>query len=232
MYQRQADSSVSRQNPEGVVSTAAYLLFYRRRSSTPLGPAYLQELVLKARAADEASEDESGEGRRLGDNSSASSRLLGSSSAGAVGAGAAITETPLQGANGGGPGRGASQAAMPTNEVGDDEGVAMNDELYDDDDDDGFNVNNINKSNNNNSTAITMFGQEATWGFEGLDDDDNTFVNTPADTASDRPDAGDSDAGDRMMDSDNDHGGGAQEYGATESQERADGADEIVHEQN
>ncbi|THW50481.1 cysteine proteinase, partial [Aureobasidium pullulans] len=183
------DSSVSRQNPEGVVSTAAYLLFYRRRSPTPLGPAYLQELVLKARNPEEASdgEDESGEGERLGDHSSASSRLPGSSNAGAVGAGAAITGTPQQGANAGGPGRGVSQAVMPTSEFNDDEGISLNDELYD-----------------SNTTAATLANQEASWGFEVLGEDDNTTsVNTPADTASDRPDAG-SDAGDRLMELVND----------------------------
>ncbi|KAH0005325.1 UCH-domain-containing protein, partial [Aureobasidium melanogenum] len=115
------DSSVSRQNAESVVTTAAYLLFYRRRSTTPLGPQYLQELVLKARNTDEASEaeDESGEGERLGDHSSATSRLLGSSDAGAVGAGATITGTLHRGANVDGPGRGASQAVKSMNETDD-----------------------------------------------------------------------------------------------------------------
>jgi ubiquitin carboxyl-terminal hydrolase 4/11/15 len=187
------DSSVGRQNAEGVVSTAAYLLFYRRRSPTPLGPAYLQELVLKARNHDEASEaeDESGEGERLGDHSSATSRLLGSSNAGAVEAGARITGTLQQGASAGGPGRGASQAVRLMNEVDDDEGISLNDEVY-------------GNTNKNNNTAVTLANPEATWGFEGLGEDDNTTsVNTPADTASDRPDVG-SDIEDRFMDLDHD----------------------------
>jgi ubiquitin carboxyl-terminal hydrolase 4/11/15 len=168
------------------------LLFYRRRSPTPLGPAYLQELVLKARNPDEASEaeDESGEGERLGDHSSATSRLLGSSNAGAVEAGAKITGTLQQGANVGGPGRGVSQAVRLTNEVDDDEGISLNDELYG------------SSNNNTNATAVALANPEATWGFEGLGEDGNTTsVNTPADTASDRPDVG-SDLEDRLMDLD------------------------------
>ena len=190
----QADSSVGRQNAESVVSTAAYLLFYRRRSATPLGPAYLQELVLKARNPDEVSEaeDESGEGERLGDHSSATSRLLGASSAGAVEAGAKITGSLQQGANAGGPGRGVSQAVRLMNDVDDDEGISLNDELYGND-------------NSNNITAVALANPDATWGFDGLGDDDNTTsVNTPADTASDRPDVG-SDIEDRLMDLDHDN---------------------------
>lgn len=171
------------------------MLFYRRRSATPLGPAYLQELVLKARNPDEASEaeDESGEGERLGDHSSATSRLLGSSNAGAVEAGARITGTLQQGANAGGPGRGVSQAARLMNEVDDDEGISLNDELY-------------GNNSNNNVTAATLANQDATWGFDGLgdaEDDNTTSVNTPADTASDRPDVG-SDIEDRFMELDRD----------------------------
>lgn len=168
------------------------MLFYRRRSPTPLGPAYLQELVLKVRNPDEASEaeDESGEGERLGDHSSATSRLLGSSNAGAVEAGAKITGTLQQGANVGGPGRGVSQAVRLTNEVDGDEGISLNDELY--------------RSSNKNATAVALANPVATWGFDGLGEDDNTTsVNTPADTASDRPDVG-SDLEDRLMDLDHD----------------------------
>jgi ubiquitin carboxyl-terminal hydrolase 4/11/15 len=76
---------------------------------------------------------------------------------------------------------------MPTSEFNDDEGISLNDELYD-----------------SNTTAATLANQEASWGFEVLGEDDNTTsVNTPADTASDRPDAG-SDAGDRLMELVND----------------------------
>lgn len=169
------------------------MLFYRRRSSTPLGPPYLQELVCKARNPDEASEaeDEPGEGERLGDHSSATSRLLGSSDAGAVGAGATITGTLHPGANVGGSGRGVSQAVRSMNETDDDEGIPLNDELY-------------GNNNKSNTTAVALANPEATWSFDGLGADDNTTsVNTPADTASDRPDVG-SDLEDRFMDLDRD----------------------------
>ncbi|KAI5195426.1 cysteine proteinase [Aureobasidium subglaciale] len=180
------DSSVSRQNAEGVVSTAAYLLFYRRRSPTPLGPPYLQELVLKSRNPDEASEteDESGEGQRLGDHSSASFRLPGSLNVGAVGAGAASTGTPQQGANVDGSGRGVSQEVRLMSNVDDDEGISLNDDLY----------------NSNNNMTAAQLANETSWGFENLGEDDNTTsVNTPVDTASDRPEIG-SDLEDRFMD--------------------------------
>ncbi|KEQ97012.1 hypothetical protein AUEXF2481DRAFT_63817 [Aureobasidium subglaciale EXF-2481] len=185
-YDYNVDSSVSRQNAEGVVSTAAYLLFYRRRSPTPLGPPYLQELVLKSRNPDEASEteDESGEGQRLGDHSSASFRLPGSLNVGAVGAGAASTGTPQQGANVDGSGRGVSQEVRLMSNVDDDEGISLNDDLY----------------NSNNNMTAAQLANETSWGFENLGEDDNTTsVNTPVDTASDRPEIG-SDLEDRFMD--------------------------------
>ncbi|KAF2400684.1 UCH-domain-containing protein [Trichodelitschia bisporula] len=53
------DSHVSVKTPQGVITPAAYLLFYRRRSATPLGPDYLQELVATARAPP-SSDDENG----------------------------------------------------------------------------------------------------------------------------------------------------------------------------
>ncbi|KAF2100362.1 UCH-domain-containing protein [Rhizodiscina lignyota] len=51
------DSQVSKRNdPDVVITSAAYLLFYRRRSDTPLGPSYLQELIADARAAENPDE--------------------------------------------------------------------------------------------------------------------------------------------------------------------------------
>ena len=67
-----SDSHASKVSENRLHSAAAYLLFYRRRSDKPLGPQYLQDLVLEFRnppAADEAEpaeESDSGEGR-LGD---------------------------------------------------------------------------------------------------------------------------------------------------------------------
>jgi len=67
------DSSVSSANPSGVVTKAAYLLFYRRRSSKPLGPQYLSDLVANAWNAHESSDSSSslsGEDQRPDDSSS------------------------------------------------------------------------------------------------------------------------------------------------------------------
>lgn len=78
-----------------VVSPAAYLLFYRRRSATPLGPQYLRDLVTSARNAsdNDASTAASSDDELAGEDSlggpQRSSRLLGSSSNG-VKAGAAV----------------------------------------------------------------------------------------------------------------------------------------------
>ena len=62
------DSFVSEQG-KSVVSPSAYLLFYRRRSATPLGPPYLQELVEKARNPPDSDDEptKSQDGHRLGD---------------------------------------------------------------------------------------------------------------------------------------------------------------------
>lgn len=94
----QADSHVSaKSNSQVVVTSAAYLLFYRRRSSHPLGGPFLEQVVEEVnRPADLPADSESqsqpgsraaspvaGEGRRLGGSS-----LHGSSSA-LLGAGAA-----------------------------------------------------------------------------------------------------------------------------------------------
>jgi ubiquitin carboxyl-terminal hydrolase 4/11/15 len=99
-------------NLQEMVHGNAYLLFYRRRSSQPLGPPELQELVNNARNpthSESDSDDSSGEGKRLGDQSSASSRQLGPLSAGTAEAGA-VTGTRLQ-KDDAGPGREASPAA-------------------------------------------------------------------------------------------------------------------------
>jgi ubiquitin carboxyl-terminal hydrolase 4/11 len=81
------DSHVSpRKNPAVVVTQAAYLLFYRRRSDHPLGGKVLEEIVSAAHTAVDSdsqpgsrSESPSGEGQRLGGSSrnGSSSALLG-----------------------------------------------------------------------------------------------------------------------------------------------------------
>lgn len=75
------DSFVSEQGTKAVISPSAYLLFYRRRSSTPLGPPYLQSLVTAARnPADSASDTEEqgspAPGRPLGTTTTSSGLVL------------------------------------------------------------------------------------------------------------------------------------------------------------
>jgi ubiquitin carboxyl-terminal hydrolase 4/11/15 len=82
------DSSASPvSDPASCITSAAYLLFYRRRSSTPLGGSRFGVISEKYKNSEENSEEgdaEAGEGQRLGEGSS----LVGLSS---VGIGAAAT---------------------------------------------------------------------------------------------------------------------------------------------
>lgn len=76
------DSSVSkRSNPNSVISSAAYLLFYRRRSAGPLGPPELQQVVNAWRNPDSETADDSDVGDHSRDVSPSGngSRLGGSS---------------------------------------------------------------------------------------------------------------------------------------------------------
>jgi ubiquitin carboxyl-terminal hydrolase 4/11 len=76
------DSSASPvSDPSTCITSAAYLLFYRRRSSTPLGGSRFGVISEKYKNSEENSEEEeggAGEGQRLGEGSS----LNGLSSAG------------------------------------------------------------------------------------------------------------------------------------------------------
>ncbi|WZH44855.1 Ubiquitin carboxyl-terminal hydrolase 12 [Fusarium acuminatum] len=68
-------------DPSSCITSAAYLLFYRRRSSTPLGGSRFRTISEKYKNSADNSEDEdfeAGEGQRLGEGSS----LTGLSSAG------------------------------------------------------------------------------------------------------------------------------------------------------
>jgi ubiquitin carboxyl-terminal hydrolase 4/11/15 len=95
------DSSVhEKSNPQKVVTKAAYLLFYRRRSDRPLGGIFLEKIVDNANRADESDEESqpgsrnaspfaAGEGRRLDDyslnGSSSASRGVGAAHPGGLG---------------------------------------------------------------------------------------------------------------------------------------------------
>ncbi|EME84270.1 uncharacterized protein MYCFIDRAFT_214678 [Pseudocercospora fijiensis CIRAD86] len=97
-----------------IQSAAAYLLFYRRRSDKPLGPQALQDLVEEYRnpptSAEEADDEDSGEGR-LGGPSRSSPHGSPSVSAGAE----AGAKSHLKGLNGsGGAGRASSLTTRAT----------------------------------------------------------------------------------------------------------------------
>ncbi len=87
-------------------SAAVYLLFYRRRSDTPLGPQYLQDLVTQARnpssatESPDADEDDSGEGKLGGTIPSlrGSSGALVVAGAGPTGSGRSIAASGSAGA--------------------------------------------------------------------------------------------------------------------------------------
>lgn len=73
------DSHVSPvSDPKTVITSAAYLLFYRRRHSSPLGGPRFTEILEKFEASEDEETAGSGEDQRLGGGSS----LIGSSSAG------------------------------------------------------------------------------------------------------------------------------------------------------
>ena len=74
-----SDSSVSPvSDPASAITNAAYLLFYRRRSSGPLGGSRFEQIFEKFEDSEADEENESGEEQRLVGGSS----LVGSSSAG------------------------------------------------------------------------------------------------------------------------------------------------------
>lgn len=96
------DSSVyPKQNPNLVVTSAAYLLFYRRRSDHYLGGPFLEGIVAAANNPDPESQTASrapspaGEGERLGDFSrnGSSSALLGAGAGHQAGGGGSAAES-------------------------------------------------------------------------------------------------------------------------------------------
>ncbi|KAF2497990.1 UCH-domain-containing protein [Lophium mytilinum] len=108
------DSSVSRRkDPASVVTSAAYLLFYRRRSAAPLGPPYLQKVVEAAYApsSEESPEGDSQANSRQGSRSPAGNglRLDGLSRNGSSSAGTGAGAGPLL--RGGGSASGAAGRA-------------------------------------------------------------------------------------------------------------------------
>ncbi|OJJ31576.1 hypothetical protein ASPWEDRAFT_32201 [Aspergillus wentii DTO 134E9] len=99
------DSSVSRNlDPQSVVTSSAYLLFYRRRSERPLGGKILEEIAESSRPGSQMgsrAQSPSGEGRRLGGSSrnGSSSALAGVGAAHQAGDGGLRTGTQLSKGN-------------------------------------------------------------------------------------------------------------------------------------
>lgn len=102
---------VNQRNPNNVVTSAAYLLFYRRRSDHPLGPPYIQKITEQFRNPNSDSEVEgeesddinafkgAGNGQRLGDSSRNGSSSAFGVAAGALALGSASAgNLPLNGA--------------------------------------------------------------------------------------------------------------------------------------
>lgn len=154
-----------RSNPENVITPAAYLLFYRRRSAGPLGPPELQKVVNAWRNPD--SEDAANsEGDGVSRNASPSGnglRLDGSSRNGlssAFGAGAAV------GALRGG-GSGGTAGSLLRNGAA--AGSHEEDDSPPDYDDEGF-----DEPFNNNGLRQAYAPLDGDWSFDGVrtfDDD-------------------------------------------------------------
>ncbi|KAM0284835.1 hypothetical protein ACHAQH_001756 [Verticillium albo-atrum] len=154
------DTSVSPGKAESSVTKAAYLLFYRRRSSIPLGGPRLREICERFDSASEEEEDEqdtadSGEGRRLGEGSSptGSSRL---------GSGAGAIRLPA--------GRGLAHNTMSTRSDDELPDYSNSDRIHDSIEDEGIGMADAPASRQSQSFTGTQ-----SWSFDNLGGDaDNT----------------------------------------------------------
>jgi ubiquitin carboxyl-terminal hydrolase 4/11/15 len=183
------DSMVSKcSGGQDAVTKAAYLLFYRRRSSTPLGPPSLQQIVQKE--VDLDSEDDSeaenrsrspaGNGLRLGGSS-----RNGSSRAGAAGAGVGALR---------GDGSALSAAATPQGSLArsgaEAETLEENSppDYYDETfhEDEGFSG--IDTDAGGMYGPVVPYSEGPLWSFDGLGG--STRANDSDDVASDAPDLG------------------------------------------
>ncbi|EMC99064.1 hypothetical protein BAUCODRAFT_120356 [Baudoinia panamericana UAMH 10762] len=152
------DSICSKAGDAKLRSAAAYLLFYRRRSDKPLGPQYLQNLIMDARnpqptdvTAEDDDEDESGEAKLGGPTSS----LHGSSSA-LHAAGAGTNGIHLSHGGGGAGARADSSLTTKTSLANSSDG----------------------------SNVPRQFGsQGGDWGFQGLDEVPDTGLDAEPSTA-------------------------------------------------
>ena len=187
------DSVVSQcSNPQSAVTPAAYLLFYRRRSSSPLGGPLLRDLVLSSRNAesDDAADDNQPDSSTRTVSPAGDGRPLGSGSLGGAGAGngAGSGTNPKFGAGlrGGVSGSLGAGAAGAWNED-EDEGVKMTDEEENDRD---------QQSAYGPMMSGTFNSTTPVWDFSGVgvaaDDDDDGIADVDVDdgAASDRVAAG------------------------------------------
>lgn len=176
------DSSVSQiGSEERLHSPAAYLLFYRRRSEQPLGPKYLQDLVLESRNPEPASneEDDSDSGKgRLGDHPR-SLHLPGSSSV-STGAGVGGAAASLRG---GGSQSGALAGLNRKKTSNDQGGGFIQDEGIEMEEDDDERMGLLNGKQLYGPARPPAFGLQGNgnWGFDGLGEDEKTDVEDGAD---------------------------------------------------
>lgn len=199
------DSSVhKRANPDSVVTQAAYLLFYRRRSAGPLGPPELQKMVNDWRnpdydAAEESEEEESrnlspaGNGSRLGDSS-----RNGSSSAFGAGAGAAVLRGGGSGAAGSLAAKGAAAVSRDDDDMDDPPPMYDADEGFHDADDDDMQT--YMNPTDIASIYAPLSQQTPVWDFSGIGNRTTTSGTDDVfdETASDAPNLGE-DLNDRML---------------------------------
>jgi ubiquitin carboxyl-terminal hydrolase 4/11/15 len=199
---------VSQKNPDNVVTSAAYLLFYRRRSDRPLGPPYLQKIADQFMnpdsddAAEEsgdgksrnASRSPAGNGLRLGGSSRNGSSSAFGAGAGALQAGSLSAGNLLL--NGAAVGTADDDAEMldqgPPPPYDADEGYAGGD----DDDDANFRGVAMNQGG-------PGFFDEANWNFNNVPDNESDTIHSNVDiyddANSDAPNDGGEDLQSRML---------------------------------
>ncbi|KAM0204587.1 hypothetical protein ACHAPA_001969 [Fusarium lateritium] len=173
-YNYNDSSATPVSDPSSCITSAAYLLFYRRRSSTPLGGSRFRTISEKYKNSADNSEDEdfeAGEGQRLGEGSS----LTGLSSAGT---GAAATHRLT--------GRGSDRVTVTSLAGPDDEDLPPYDaaprigNLHDSVEDEGVDMKGGYQPLDHGKSLNLIQG----WNFEGLADS-GAEDSTGADIASD-----------------------------------------------
>jgi ubiquitin carboxyl-terminal hydrolase 4/11 len=197
-----------RHNPATVVTSAAYLLFYRRRSTGPLGPPYLQDIVNAAWNPSSEDGADAGTSSRNASPAGNGSRLGGSSRNGSSSAGTGAAVAPLRG---GGSTSGITAGNLARSEAGvanldEDEATDVDqdppppyDEGYADDEDAYGDITNIGEV-----YAPLYHQSDPVWNFSAVrnsaaNDTDDVFDET-ASNAPELGSAGSEDLQSRMMD--------------------------------